>query len=314
MPVEIPKESYTGKIGEVTLGTDKPVKVGGETSLPFYLFEGESPNLPKIAMEVNDIPPDEWPESLAEYFKDVGNDPVAWAQKCEKEYQVDLICLRLIGTDPNGLNRSADEAAEIAKKVVDAVSIPVIIYGCENLEKDAEVLKKIAEVCEGKNILLGPAQQDNYKSVVAPSLGYKQKVISQTPIDINLAKQLNILVENLGMTLENVVMDPTTGCLGYGLEYVYTVIERDKIAALMQNDDKLQVPIINNLGKEAWKVKESRVSGEEAEGLGNVKTRGILWEAITATALILTGSDILVVRHPETVKLIRQIIKELSEG
>lgn len=193
---EIPKVTYTGKIKTVKLGKGpKAVSVGGETAYPFHLFEGEMPHAPRIAMEVYDVPPEEWPEAALEPFKDVANDPVAWAKKCVQSYGAEMIALQLVSTDPNGLNRSADEAAQTAKKVAAAVDVPVIVWGSGNTEKDADVLRKVAETCDGMNLIIGPVAEGNYKQVGAGAIGYKHTAIASTPIDINLAKQLNILME-----------------------------------------------------------------------------------------------------------------------
>jgi acetyl-CoA decarbonylase/synthase complex subunit delta len=310
---EIPKVTYTGKIKEITVGKGpKAVTVGGETAYPFHLFEGEMPHPPRIAMEVYDTPPDDWAETALEPYRDVVNDPAAWAKKCAEVYGADLITLQLVSTDPNGLNRSGDEAAQTAKKVASAVEIPVIVWGSANVEKDAEVLRKVAEVCEGMNLIIGPVAEGNYKQVGAGVIGYKHTAIASSPIDINLAKQLNILLGNLGVPDGQILVDPTTGGLGYGIEYTYSVMERDRMAALTQQDERLQFPIVCNLAKEVWKTKEAKLKTEEAPTLGDAKKRGILLEAVTAVALLLAGADILIMRHPEAIKLTREMISDLT--
>ena len=311
MAFEIPKTTYTGKIKEVTLGKGpKAVTIGGETSYPFHLFEGAMPNPPRIAMEVYDAPPEEWPDAALEPFKEVVNDPVAWAKKCVQSYGAELITLQLISTDPNGLNRSSDEAAQTVKKVASAVDVPVMVWGSGNTEKDADVLRKVAEVCDGMNLVIGPVAEGNYKQVGAGAIAYKHTAIASSPIDINLAKQLNILLGNLGVPDGQIVVDPTTGGLGYGIEYTYSVMERDRMAALTQQDERLQFPIICNLAKEVWKTKEAKMTAEEAPSLGDAKKRGILLEATTATMLLLAGADVLIMRHPEAIKLIRGMIAD----
>jgi acetyl-CoA decarbonylase/synthase complex subunit delta len=312
MAFETPIESYNGKIREVSIGAgDSARVVGGENSFPFHLWEGQMVTKPAIAMEVYDIEPQNWPPAVIGPFSDVLANPVAWAKKCQGEYGADMICLQLLGTDPNGENRTPEEAAQTVKSVVEAVSIPVIVYGSGNVEKDAEVLKKVAEVTQGSNLLLGPAVEDNYKSVVAPALAYKHSVAGQTPIDVNMAKQLNILMTQLGQDASKIVIDPSTGALGYGLEYTYSVIERLKSAALQQNDDMTQMPIISNLGKEAWRAKEAKTSTEEEPAWGDEAKRGVLWETITAVSLLVAGADILIMRHPEAVKLVKRFINKL---
>lgn len=313
MAFEIPKTIYTGKIKEVTLGKGpRAVTLGGESSYPFHLFEGEMPHPPRIAMEVYDSPPEEWPEAALEPFKDVVNDPAAWAKKCVEAYGAELIALQLVSTDPNGLNRSSDEAAQTTKKVAAAVDVPVIVWGSGSTDKDAEVLRKIAETCDGMNLIIGPVVEGNYKQVGAGAIAYKHTAVASSPIDINLAKQLNILLGNLGVPDGQILVDPTTGALGYGLEYTYSVMERDRMAALTQQDERLQFPILCNLAKEVWKTKEAKLNAEEAPLLGNAKKRGILMEAVTAMSLLLAGADILVMRHPEAIKLIREMIAELT--
>ncbi len=311
MAFELQKDTYTGEIKEVVIGVgDKAKKVGGEKTWPLYTFEGEAPNPPLIAMEVFDVPPEEWAEAVLRPFSDVVNDPVAWAKKCVEEYGAEAICLQLVSTDPNGLNRPAEEAAETAKKVVEAIDVPLIVYGSESPEKDIEVLRKVAEVCDGKNIAFGPVLEQNYRQLGAGAIAYKHRAIAKTSIDINLAKQLNILLDNLGVPEEQIIMDPTTGGLGYGIEYTYSVMERIKLAALKQGDDKLRLPMINNMAVEVWKTKEAKTSADEEPTWGDAEKRGIIMEAMTALYLIIAGANILVMRHPKAIELVKDIISE----
>ena len=316
MAFEISKQPYSGKIGETILGTGSgAVKLGGRDSYPFYVFEGSMPNPPKIAMEVWDYDPsEEWPAAAIEPVKDVISSPDAWARKCVEEFGADIIVLQLKSTDPNGLDRGADEAAEVAKKVADAIDVPLVLWGTANNQKDEEVLKKIAELCEGKNVALGPVEEANYKVVGASALGYSQCIVSSSPIDVNLAKQLNILLDNLGVKSDKIIIDPTTGGLGYGLEYSYSVMERIQMAALTQEDDKLQIPLINNVGNEVWKCKEAGQNINEAPTLGDPEKRGILMEAVAAVCYLASGSDIIILRHPETVRLTRSFIELMING
>ncbi len=312
MAFEIPKTSYTGKIKEITLGKgDKAVTVGGETSYPFYLFEGEMPRQPRIAMEVWDCPPDEWAEAALEPFAGVTDNPVAWAKKCIDDYGAEMICLQLVSTDPNGLDRGADEAAEVVKKVADAIDVPLIVWGTANHDKDIAVLTKVAEVCQGKSLILGPVEEGNYKRIGAAAIGYKHTVISSTPIDINLAKQLNILLGNLGVPDELIAIDPTVSGIGYGIEYCYSVMERMRMAGLTQQDEKLQFPIICNISKEVWKSKEVHLADNELN-MGDAKKRGILMEAMSAMVLLVAGGDVLIMRHPEAIRLVREMVADLT--
>jgi len=312
MAFEIPKTAYSGKIREIKLGSGgKAVTVGGETCYPFYLFEGEIPHLPRIAMEVWDMPPEEWASAALEPFEGVTDDPAAWAKKCVADYGAEMICLQLVSTDPNGLDRGADEAAEVVKKVADAVDVPLIVWGTANHDKDTEVLRKVTEVCQGKNLIIGPVEEGDHKKIGAAAIGYHHTVISSTPIDINLAKQLNILLGNLGVPDELIVMDPTTSCIGYGIEYCYSVMERMRMAGLTQQDEKLQYPLICNISKEAWKTKEVHL-GDDELNMGDAKKRGILLEAMSAAVLMMAGGDVMIMRHPEAIKLVREIIAELA--
>ena len=312
MTFEIPKTSYSGKIKEITLGKgDQKVTVGGEAAYPFHLFEDEMPNLPKIAMEIYDAPPEEWAEAALEPFAGVTDDPVAWAKKCIDDYKAEIICLQLTSTDPSGLDRGADEAAEVVKKVADAIDVPLIVWGTANHNKDTEVIRKVAEVCQGKNLIIGPVEEGDHKKIGAAAIGYHHTVIASTPIDINLAKQLNILLGNLGVPDELTIMDPTVSGIGYGLEYCYSVMERIRMAALTQQDEKLQFPLICNIGKEMWRAKEVKLPDNELM-MGDAKKRGILMEAISATILLLAGADVLIMRHPEAIRLTQDVISELT--
>ncbi|MFP3869868.1 MAG: acetyl-CoA decarbonylase/synthase complex subunit delta [Syntrophobacteria bacterium] len=314
MAFEAPKQTYSGDIKTLNLGVgDKAVTVGGQNSYPFHIFEGEMPNRPKIAMEIWDKDPgDEWPPPAREPYKDVLGDPVAWAKKV-LEYEPDLLVIQCQSADPNADDAPAEEVAERVKAVVDAVDIPVVVWGTYNHEKDIEVMRLVAEKCQNKNLILGPVEEGDYKQIGAAALGYKHTIAASTPIDVNLAKQLNILLGNLGVKDENIIIDPTTGGLGYGLEYSYSVMERIRMAALTQEDDKLQLPIINNLAHEVWRCKEAKLSAEEAPDLGDPAKRGILMEAVTAVDLLLAGGDVLMMRHPEAVKLVRGFIDKMME-
>ncbi|MBU2489203.1 MAG: acetyl-CoA decarbonylase/synthase complex subunit delta, partial [Proteobacteria bacterium] len=227
MAFEAYKESYTGSIKAITLGKGAgAVTVGGKSSYPFYTWEGAMPNKPLVAMEIWDTKPEDWAEAALAPFADVAGDPVAWAKKCVEKYGAKAIVLQLKSTDPNGDNASAADAAATVKKVAGAVNVPVIVWGVANPVKDEEVLKKIAEVCQGMNLVLGPVEDKNHKGIGAAAMGFGQSVISSSPIDVNLAKQVNILLENLGMPTDRMIVDPTTGGLGYGMEYSYSVMER----------------------------------------------------------------------------------------
>jgi len=304
------KQAYTGAIRQTVLGDGASgIKVGGENTLPFHLFEGTMGNSPKIAFDVLDVKPDEWPDSLARHYQDVLDNPVAWAQKCVKEYGADAICLSMVSTDPNGLNRPAGEAAKAAAEVVKNIEVPVIVWGCGNGEKDTETLREITSLIGDKKVCLAPLSDSNYRAIGATAMAFQYPMVAASPIDVNLAKQLNILLENLGVSLDSVLIDPSIGALGYGIEYSYSVMERIRLAALTQKDEKLQVPFICNLGREVWKAKECRLPSDEM--IGDQETRGILMEAITASCMLMAGGELMIMRHPRAVSLTKSLIAGL---
>jgi CO dehydrogenase/acetyl-CoA synthase delta subunit len=303
---------YSGVIRSVTMGNDDNEKlVGGSASMPFQLFEGEHPNQPLIAMEVADVKPDEWPETLSQHFSDVYDNPVAWAQKCVKTYGAEAIAITLGSTDPNGMNRSAADAAKTAADVIAAVDVPVIVWGCGNADKDTETLRDITSVIGDKKVCLSPLEDSNYRTIGATAMAFQHPIVAASPIDVNLAKQLNILLENLGVSLDTVLMDPSVGSLGYGIEYTYSVMERIRIAALTQQDEKLQVPIICNLGCEVWKAKETKLPSDDM--IGDQETRGIMMEALTASCMLMAGGEVMIMRHPKAIALTKAMIAGLMD-
>jgi acetyl-CoA decarbonylase/synthase complex subunit delta len=312
MAIEVPKTAYNGKIKEIKLSGDgQAITVGGETCYPFYLFEGQMPNKPRIAMEIWDIAPTDWAPAALEPFKDVVNDPVTWAQKCINDYKAEMICLQMVGTDPNGQNRSVEEATAVAKKVADAIKVPLIIWGTANADKDTEVLRSISEACQGRSLILGPVEEKDHKKIGAAAIAYKHTVVASSPIDINLAKQLNVLVGNLGVPDSTLMIDPTVSSIGYGIEYCYSIMERIRMAGLTQSDEKLQFPLVCNISKETWKTKEAKITEQEDPHMGDAKKRGILLEAMSAMCLALAGGDILIMRHPDAIRLVKEMIDEL---
>ena len=302
---------YSGAIREVSVGTNDQARVvGGVQSLPFYLFEGGMPHKPLIAMDVLDIRPEEWPDTLMRHFDDVAGDPVAWARKCVNSYGADAVCISLVSTDPNGMNRPAAEAAETAAAVVAGVDVPVIVWGCGNSEKDTETLRDLTARITDRKVCLAPLSDANYRSLGASAMAFGHQMVAASPIDVNLAKQLNILLENMGVSLGSVLMDPSIGALGYGIEYTYSVMERIRLAGLTQKDEKLQVPFICNLGREVWKAKECKLPSDAV--LGDQETRGVMMEAITASCMLLCGGDLLIMRHPKAVSLTRSLINGMA--
>ncbi|MCI5181964.1 MAG: acetyl-CoA decarbonylase/synthase complex subunit delta, partial [Candidatus Electrothrix sp. AW1] len=290
---------------------DNTVTVGGSTSLPFHLFEGEMGNKPLIAMEIMDVRPDNWPDTLKRHFDDVMDSPVDWAKKCVDVYKADALNIWLNGTDPNGADRSAADAAKDAAAVIEAVDVPIIVWGCGNAEKDTETLREVTSLIGDKKVCLAPLEDANYRAIGATAMAFQHPMVAASPIDVNLAKQLNILLENLGVPLDTVMMDPSVGALGYGIEYTYSVMERIRIAALTQKDEKLQVPIICNLGREVWKAKEVGLPTDEM--LGDQENRGIMMEAITASCMLMAGGEVLIMRHPKAVNMTKALINGLVD-
>ncbi len=306
------QEKYTGAIREVTLGNaPHTITVGGGGSLPFHLFEGKQPHKSLIAMDVLDSRPEDWPETLSRHYADVLDNPLAWAQKCIKEYGAEAINISLVSTDPNGMNRSAAEAAKIAAQIIEAVEVPIIVWGCGNNEKDTETLRELTAVIGNKKVCLAPLEDANYRAVGATAMAFQHGIVAASPIDVNLAKQMNILLQNLGVPLESVLMDPSIGALGYGIEYTYSVMERIRMAALIQQDEKLQVPIICNLGREVWKAKETKLPTDTM--IGDQENRGIMMEALTASCMLLAGGEVLIMRHPKAVAMTRALINGLMD-
>ena len=300
MPLQIPKEKWTGKVREVTLGAtaadggtrSHTVTVGGESTLPFLHFDGEIPHRPLVAVEIKSRKPEDWSPLLAEAWGDVMNDPAAWAKAAEAA-GADLIVLTLTLAD------TPDSAKQAVRAVLSATGLPLAVFGPGQADKDNELLVPVAEEGKGERLLLGVCEDKNYRTIVAAALAHGHLINSRTPMDVNLSKQLIILIHDMGMPLDRIMMDPSTGALGYGIEYGYSVMERLRIAAL-QGDSMTQQPMLVTVGEEAWKAKESKVGQGVPEQWGDWRERALNWETITATALMQSGADIVVVRHPDT--------------
>lgn len=320
MAVALVKERYQSQVGQVVLGATpeqggtrtKVITAGGDNTLPFLHFEGKVENRPVIAMEVNDIIPP-WNDVVKEQFGDVLDNPVAWAKKCVEEYNADMIYLKLIGANPDGANRSPEDCARVVKEVLGAVGVPLVVVGCEDSEKDNEVLAAVAEAAAGENLLIGLAEQDNYKSITAAAMVHKHNVIARSPLDINICKQLNILISEMGLPLNRIIIDPMIGGLGYGIEYAYSIMERARLGALAK-DKMLSMPMICTVGYEANRAKEANAPQDEFPGWGDLQDRSTLWETLTATALLQTGASILLMRNPAAVRLVQQNIADLMEA
>jgi len=320
MAVELLKEKWSNTINTVTIGATKEdggtrtskVTVGGESTLPYLFDEGEIPNSPVVAMEIIDQEPIDWPDVLKEPFKDVLSNPVEWAKKCVNEYRADLLCLRLSSIHPDFGDTSADSAASLVKSILEAVGVPLIVLGCDHAEKDNIVLPKCSEVAKGEKCLFGDATENNYKTLTASCLADGHNIIGESPIDINIAKQVNILISDMGFNIANIVINPTIGALGYGMEYAYSIMERARIAALV-GDKMLSQPFICFVGQEAWRAKEAKTPQAEHPEWGPEAERGPIWEATTAMSMLLSGGNILTMRHPKAIEIVRESIKKLMK-
>ena len=317
MTVEIPRDSWPGAVNTVTLGAtsdeggtrSSTVTIGGEKSLPFMHFENPTPHRPVIAMEIAAAHPTDWSAVLLETWGSTAEDPAAWAQACE-EAGADLIMLQFglkgAGDDP----LTADFAVAAVKAVLESTGLPLAVVGPGQAELDNSIMVPIADATKGERLLLGLCEEGNYRTIVASALANDHLVLGRTPMDVNLAKQLNILMTDMGLPLDRIVMDPTTGALGYGIEYGYSVMERLRLAAL-QGDAMTQLPMLVNPGVETWKTKESKVGEGIPDEWGEWAERGVNWETLTATSLIEAGANVVVVRHLESLKRVRAAIGEL---
>ena len=304
--------AYSGKINAVTLGTgDKAIVIGGQNVLPFYTFDGAIENAPKIGVEISDAAENWTAPGLVDFY--AGCTTMAErAKKAETMPGASFLALSFESADPNGANRSVADCVADAKAVAEAVAMPIVILGCKNMEKDGELFSKIAEALQGKNVLFMSAKSEDYKTVGASvALAYGQKVGAETADDINLAKQLNIMLKALSIKPENIVMNIGTAAVGYGYEYVASTLDRVRLAALQQGDADLQMPIIAPVSTDTWGVKESTASAEDEPTWGDVEERAIEMEISTAAANLTGGADAVILRHPAAVATISKFIAEL---
>jgi acetyl-CoA decarbonylase/synthase complex subunit delta len=319
MPVtaETPTEKWSGKVREVTLGATadeggtrtRTVTVGGETALPFLHFEGEFPHPPVVAIEIESGYPADWSETLLKVWGEAAKDTAAWAKKAE-ETGADLIVLKIRGEDEDGNETTPQQAAESVTKALAGTGLPLIVLGPGQAELDNELLVAVAEAAAGERIALGMCEDKNYRTIAAAALAHDHLIVASSPIDVNIAKQVNILLTDMSIPLERILMDPTTGALGYGIEYTYSVMERLRIAAL-QGDTMTQQPMFCLAGLESWRQKESKVSEGVPPEWGDFEKRGVTWEVLTATTLLHAGADILSLRHPESVAQMHAAIDKL---
>ncbi|MEB2287405.1 MAG: acetyl-CoA decarbonylase/synthase complex subunit delta [Anaerolineae bacterium] len=317
---EIVKEKWPGRVREVTLGATKEqggtraraLTVGGESALPFMFFEGDIPHRPAVAIEIEDRRPDDWPPVLLQAWGEAANDPVAWAKAAESA-GADALVLALSLTDADGKPNTPERAVAVTKAVLQASALPLIVWGPGQAEADNALLVPIAEATAGERLALGLCEDKNYRTIIATAMANNHLVIARTAMDVNLAKQLNILISDMGLPLDRVLMDPTTGALGYGIEYGYSVMERLRLAAL-QGDAMTQLPMIVTPGYETWKAKEAKVGSGVPEAWGDWEARAIHWETLTAMALVESAANIVVLRHPESVKRVRLAIDDLMSA
>ena len=317
MPIELVKDSWPGAVRTITIGAtpeeggtrSTTVTVGGEKTLPFMHFEVEMPNRPAVAVEFRDRRPDDWSDLLLETWGDVVDDPAAWAKAAE-EAGADLLQLSLSTTDADGNPTTPEAAVATVKAVLEASGLPLIVFGPGQVDLDNALLVAVADATKGERLLLGICEDKNYRTIVASAMANDHLVNARTPMDVNLAKQLNILISDMNMPLDRIIMDPTTGALGYGIEYGYSAMERLRLAAL-QGDAMTQLPMLVTPGYEAWKTKESKVGQDVPDEWGDWMERAINWETLTAITLLESGADILVLRHPESVKRVKAAIDDL---
>ncbi len=317
MPIELVKDKWTGAVQNVTLGAtaaeggtrSRAITVGGEKALPFMHFEADMPNRPVVAIEIKDRRPEDWSPLLLQLWGDAANDPSSWA-KAATAAGADLLVLALTLTDAEGKPTTPAAAVVAVKAVLAASTLPLIVFGPGQAEADNTLLVPVAEAAKGERLLLGICEDKNYRTIVATAMANGHLVNARTPMDVNLAKQLSILISDMGMPIDRIIMDPTTGAVGYGIEYGYSVMERLRLAAL-QGDRMTQLPMLVTPGFEAWKTKESKVGVGVPESWGDWEQRAINWETLTAVSLLESGADILVLRHPESVKRVHAAIEDL---
>ena len=304
--------AFSGKINTVTLGTgDKAIVIGGQNVLPFYTFDAPIENAPKIGVEISDAAAEWTAPGLVELYAGC-NTMAERAKKAETIEGVDFLCLCFESADPNGADRPVEECVADAKAVAECCTLPIVVMGCKNLEKDGELFAKISEALQGKNILVMSAKNENYKTVGASvALAYGQKVGAETADDINLAKQLNIMLKGLSIAPESIVMNIGCAAVGYGYEYVASTFDRVRAAALAQSDADLQMPIVATVSADTWAVKESTASEADEPAWGCAEERAIDMEVATAAANLTGGADAVIMRHPAAIATIKKFITEL---
>ena len=303
---------FPTEINTITIGTgDKKTELGGENVLPFYSFDAPVDHRPNIGVAISDMGYRKDIPGIAEFYS--GADTVVeMAKRAAAMPGADFLVLCLDSAHPNNGDKSAEECAALVKEIVDTVDVPIVVEGSKHIEKDVKLLEKVAEAAQGKNILILSAHEENYKSVAtASALAYGQNIAAESAVDINLAKQLNVLISVLGIKPDKTVMNLGSAAGGYGFEYIASTIERVKLAALAQDDAMLKMPIITPVSAETWVVKESLASQEDYPDWGPVEERGVNMEVSTAAACLAAGSNAVILCHPDSVKTISGMIDAL---
>ena len=317
---EVAKAEWNGQIEEVTIGAtssdggtrEKTVTIGGEKSLPFYNFDNQMPHPPVISVDCFDMPIT-LAKAVRGYYADVMEDPGEWAKKNVQEFGADMVTIHLISTDPTINDTPAREAAKTVEEVLQAVKVPIVIGGSGNPDKDPAVLEAAAEVAEGERCLIASANLNmDYERIAKAAQDHGHVILSWTQLDINAQKTLNRYLFKMGVPREDIVIDPTTAALGYGLDYAYTNIERMKIAAL-KGDSDLAFPIscgITNAwgAREAW-MKDSPI--KEDSDWGPAAYRGPIYEIMTGLTLGLAGGDLFMMMHPKAAAAVKRITQML---
>ncbi len=312
MAVERVKESFNHKINTVTIGTgENAVEVGGHDGLPFLYEEADNPNPPVIALDVFDKAPDRWTDIYKESIgKDVISDPVTWAKKGE-EWGVDLISFRFtqhaVEEDP----ASPEECAELISAVNDAVDLPLVVWGSGDEEPDNEMFPEVSQALAGEQCLIGSVTEDNYKTIAATAIADGHNIIGESPIDINICKQVNILLSDMGFPTDKIVIFTTNGPLGYGIEYAYSIMERTRLASL-GGDKMMAMPIIADIGPESQRAKEVTAAEEEEPSWGSQAERTIAWETSTAVAYLQAGTDILTMANPDAIEYLQSYLDQMT--
>lgn len=316
MPIPEVAESFTGSVNRVTLGATKDtggsrtstVTIGGASNVVYGGSNADAGEKPIIAIDVIDTRPQDWPDTLSECYKDVFDNPGNWAEKCVEEFGADLICVKFDGIHPDKADKDAEHAVKVTREILGAVGVPLILWGCGNNEKDNQIMPKVSQAAKGENCLIGTVEEKNYKSLTAIALADSHHLITGAPLDINIAKQVNILVSDMGFPLERIVTFQATGALGYGIEYAYSIQERQRLATLA-GDKMMAMPVICDAGYESWRVKEAKLA--DMTEWGNVEDRGPIWEATTAICLLQAGADIIRMRHPRAVATVKNFINQI---